>query len=94
MDIKILDAVLLVIVIVMIYSIVMRGVTEHWKPCNNCNFNGIPANGMVQLNPFVWPYSAFANPDSIYLPPGTVSAPKRTVPLTNLETPDHSILTN
>lgn len=86
------NAVLLIIIVVMLYSIVMK--KEDYRPCSDCDYNGIPKNGMVQLNPFMWPYSAFANPDSIYLPPGTISAEKRSAPLTHLETPDHTVLTN
>lgn len=94
MEIKLVDVILMVIVIIMIYSLVFTDKAEHWKPCSDCSYVGIPRNGMVQINPMAWPYSAFANPDSIYLPPGTKSAPKRTVPLTHLETPDHLVLTN
>lgn len=90
---RITEVILLIIVMIMIYSVVSPA-AEHWKPCSDCNKTPLPLNGMVQLNAAAWPYSAFANPDSIYLPPGTKSAPKRSAPLTHLETPDHMLLTN
>lgn len=91
--ITITNAILLVIIVIMVYSITFAK-RENYAPCPGCSNKPIGLNGVVQMNPFSWPYSAFANPDSVFLPPGAAAVAKRSAPLTSLSTPDHDLLTN
>jgi hypothetical protein len=91
---KYYEAVLVVIAIIILGLWVTGNIrfTEGYAPCKgDCSQAPLPPAGIVRLNPFEWPYSAWANPDTPYMSP---SAAMRVAPLTHLTTPDHTVLTN
>lgn len=69
---------------------------ENYGPCNYCDDYRVPRNGTLVLNPYVWPYSGTQNVDDLYI----LSRDNGTDfnfecgPLTQLNAPDHVILTN
>ena len=87
-------AILVVGVIIIAWLILAGGIqfSEGYAPCKGqCDQPPLPPAGLVRLNPFQWPYSAYADPDAPYESP---SAAMRVAPLTHLTTPDHVVLTN
>lgn len=86
-------AVVCVIVLaIIVYNKYGDSQKEGYMPCyGQCDFPPLPKGGLVQINPFVWPYSAYADPDAAYMSP---SANIQVAPLTHQSTPDHVLLTN
>lgn len=86
-------ALAIVIIIIILFSLAYTlSHHEGYKPCyGDCNTTPLPPAGLVRLNPFHWPYSAFSDPMAPYRMPGAIIA---SAPLTNLFTPDHVVLTN
>lgn len=84
--------IVVVIILLLLYASGNIGFVEGYAPCKgDCSQAPLPPAGVVRLNPFEWPYSAWANPDAPYMSP---SAAMRVAPLTHLNTPDHVVLTN
>jgi hypothetical protein len=82
-------AILVVIILMLLWIVCNRA--ESFRSCGYCD-KVIPAQRLSVLNPFIWPYSAAADPDAAYHMSLTL-APEE-VPLTHLSTPDHVELIN
>jgi hypothetical protein len=100
-----MQVILLIIAVILIIALMMQHLAlpaefnltsaspvmlEGFKQCSACDQQPPPATGSVVINPFTWPYSGSADPDTAAK--GHIAV--RDVPLTNLFTPDHVVLTN
>jgi hypothetical protein len=92
-----LIAIILIIVLVLMwyfgYILVRR--TEAYRSCRDC-IGRMPRDGILVVNPFVWPYSGTACPADLYILNKDIGTGLGfgSAPLTHLNTPDHVELIN
>ncbi|SIP86072.1 Hypothetical protein PACV_359 [Pacmanvirus A23] len=82
--------ILLIIVIIVLLIILYNHQSEGYLPCSSCDIK--KSAHTVQINPFVWPYSATQCEKDIYLNSNVF--PDQPGVGTNPSTPDHALQTN
>ncbi len=90
-------AVLLLVILIFLwyFGYIALGRGEAYRSCSDC-INKMPRDGILVVNPFVWPYSGTANVDDLYILNKDIGTNLgfNTAPLTHLSTPDHVELIN
>jgi hypothetical protein len=79
-----------VTIVIIILIIVIMWPREQFRSCRYCDGYNIPRNGLLVINPYIYPYSGTEFIDDLYKK-GKVD---KYVPLTHLNTPDHVELVN
>ncbi len=88
-----MEAIYVLAIILLLWYLSISAV-ENYRSCRGCD-DSMPQDGVVVLNPFIWPYSATGSVDDLYI------ANKDSkldlgfgMPPVSLNTPDHVVMTN
>jgi len=83
-----LVVILVVIVIILVWYLYSK---ENYGVCNDCDNKVMPQDGLVVLNPFIWPYSGTPCINDLYLlnKDNGVDLGFEAGPMYHLTTPDH-----
>ncbi len=90
-------AILLIVILIALwyFGYIGTGHQEAYRSCHDC-INKMPRDGILVVNPYVWPYSGTSNIDDLYILNKDIGTNLGfgTAPLTHLSTPDHVELVN